>query len=241
MHVIPALHNWMASLPEELQQALTQRMPLRQLRDGETLYSPGQPGDAMYQVVSGRIRVCNFAPDGREFVFGLLYEGDCVGDLALLDGLPRINHAIAEGDLQVRVLHRNLFNEFYLRHPEIARAINLMLARRLRLAFGALEDTATLPLKERVARYLVRLALANRAEPQAPPAAVQLVAVSHEQLASLLGAARPSISKALKRLEQEQLIVVRYGGVEVLDLNGLSMRYDRLMGSEGLVPAYRER
>lgn len=231
---VPDLHNWTATLPADITGLVMHRTRTRHYREGEALYVPGEAGTGLFQLVSGTVRVCNYSFDGREFVLSILRPGDWVGDLSVLDHLPRTNHAIAEQSVVARWLSKADFDLLYQTHPDIPKALNRMLAHRLRMAFSALEDVTSLSLKHRVARYLEQLALAdNRLEGEP-----QLLAISQEQLARLLGAARPSVTRALKHLESEGWLEVRYGGVLLHDLPGLVDTYDSVMGHECLAPFY---
>lgn len=234
MLTVPDLHNWTATLPADMLRRIMQRTHLRRYREDEALYVPGEAGTGLFQLVSGHVRVCNYSVDGREFVLGILRPGDWVGDLSVLDQLPRTNHAIAQQAVVARWLSKADFDSLYQRYVEIPKALNRMLAHRLRMALSALEDVSSLSLKHRLARYLEQLALAD-GQPGAGP---QLLTISQEQLARLLGAARPSVTRALKHLENEGWLQVRYGGVLLHDLPGLVDTYDGVMGHECLVPTY---
>lgn len=203
------LHNWTASLPAELIQCVQERSHPRRYCDGQALYLPGETGTGLFQLLQGCVRICNYTSDGREFVLSLLHPGDWLGDLSLLDGLPRGNHAIAQGQVSTRWLAKADFDLLCQHHAEIPRALNRMLAHRLRLAFSALEGASVLPLKQRLVRYIEYLALTEPGE----RADRRLIRVNQEQLGLLLGAARPSVTKALKQLEREGWLQVCYGGV----------------------------
>lgn len=231
---VPDLHNWTATLPADILRRILHRTHPRRYHEGEALYVPGEAGTGLFQLVSGNVRVCNYSVDGREFVLGILRPGDWVGDLSVLDQLPRTNHAIAQQPVVARWLPKADFDSLYQSYVEIPKALNRMLAHRLRMAFSALEDISSLSLKHRLARYLEQLALADGQCAAGP----QLLVINQEQLARLLGAARPSVTRALKHLESEGWLQVRYGGVLLHDLPGLMDTYDSAMGHESLVPSY---
>ena len=88
------------------------------------------PGDALYVVRQGQVKVVLIGEDGREVILSVLGEGDFFGEMALIDDEPRSAHVIAMGDSTLLVLRREDFQGLLLQTPAIALAMLRELTRR---------------------------------------------------------------------------------------------------------------
>lgn len=236
MHKISNLHNWISELPDDIADEIRRQFVSRRLTDGEYLYHQGDEPEACYQVAQGRLKVCNYNYAGQELVHAHLMPGDCVGDWGLLIEQPRMNNAVACGATEVNILRKSRFNAVYDKYPDIPRALNRVMARRLRLAFMLSEDASLLPLRERLARVVIRMG--HSLGHVAADGRTTIENISHEELARMLGVARPSVGKELKKLEQEGSIVIQYGKLIINDIAAFGDQYDRLLSVEPVVADY---
>ena len=85
----------LARLPDDDLKALASRGRVRRFTSGATIFHEGDPGDAIYVVVEGRIRMSRLSGSGSEATLALIGPGDCTGELALFDGRPRSATATA--------------------------------------------------------------------------------------------------------------------------------------------------
>jgi CRP-like cAMP-binding protein len=236
VHKISNLHNWISELPDDIADEIRRQFVSRRLTDGEYLYHQGDEPEACYQVAQGRLKVCNYNYAGQELVHTHLMPGDCVGDWGLLIEQPRMNNAVACGDTEVNILRKSRFNAVYDKYPDIPRALNRVMARRLRLAFMLSEDASLLPLRQRLARVVIRMG--HSLGHVGPDGRTTIENISHEELAKMLGVARPSVGKELKKLEQEGSIAIQYGKLIINDIAAFGDQYDRLLSVEPVVADY---
>ena len=82
-------------LDEESRRAIALTLRTRRFRRGEVLFHEGDPGDALFIVASGAVKVVVPSDEGDEAILATLRRGDFLGELALLDGAPRSASAIA--------------------------------------------------------------------------------------------------------------------------------------------------
>lgn len=165
---------------------------------GAQIFTRGDPGDALFVVLRGRVRISILTPDGRELSFAHAVAGDIFGEIAVLDGSPRSANAMALSDVAALRLSRPDFNRLVDRHSALARAVIHLLCARLREASDHLEDIALLPLGARLARFFLNRASGRPAEP-----AIRVsLGMSQSELALLLGASRPKVNAALMSLVQ---------------------------------------
>src|ERR1044071_9657318 len=92
--------------------ALYERLRRRRFRRGATVFLSGDPGDDLYLVESGSVKICMTTADGKEITLAILGPGEFFGELALMDGAPRSSNAVAMEDCQLLLLERGRFLAF---------------------------------------------------------------------------------------------------------------------------------
>lgn len=128
-HLIAGLSIFSNLTPEAIQ-ALSTKMVEKRLPAGDVLFSQGDPGDAFYVIISGRLRLRLCQPDGIETLIGDLGPGECVGEMAVLTGQPRTATAIATEETGLLRLSKLDFDGLANVHPDlITRLIGELLPR----------------------------------------------------------------------------------------------------------------
>ena len=89
------------ALDDETARSLRKSMVSQKLNKGQVLFQEGQPGDRLYLVVAGKMKLSHSSGDGRESVFMVLGPGEMFGELSLFDPGPRTSTAIAVTDSEV--------------------------------------------------------------------------------------------------------------------------------------------
>jgi len=214
---------WYATAPAELRAALMRMGHLRRLGAGEALFARGQAAEGLCCVLDGALRIRALQADGSEAVLAFVEPGQWFGEISLIDGRPRTHDAVADGPTTVWQVPQLELLEWLAAHPVHWRPIAQLACAKLRLTFGMLEDIAQLPLEGRLAKRLWLLAHGYGARSGPPRSTLHL---PQEQLALMLGVSRQSANKALRTLEARGVIALRYGSIELLDL-------DRLMEAAG--------
>jgi len=123
------------SLPREALDDVAARLLLRHVPAGEVIYSPGDPGDAMYFVESGQVEISR--EEGERFAtLARLIPGDYLGEMALLTGRSRTVTARAVTHTNLWALYRTEFDNLLVRHPGLTVALSQVLRDRLSQAEG---------------------------------------------------------------------------------------------------------
>lgn len=174
---------------------------------GSQIFSRGDPGDSLFLILTGRVRISILTPDGRELSFSHAVPGDIVGEIAVLDGSPRSANATALSDVVALRLSARDFNRLVDQHSSLARAAIRLLCRRLRELSDHLEDIALLPLSARLARFFLNRLDALQDDRTAGKAVPISLGISQGELALLLGASRPKVNAALMTLAQAGAVV----------------------------------
>ncbi|WP_170150183.1 Crp/Fnr family transcriptional regulator [Parahaliea mediterranea] len=234
MRVIPHMHDFVSGLPPAGREAFERMSSLRQVAAGSAVYRQGDSSDEVYQLVAGVVQLCNYTEDGREIITAQFRAGDCIGEMGMIDGLPRVSHALALEDCVLRVLGRRQFEALVAEFPELNQTLLLTLCRRLR-ALYALHEEGGLNLHQRVARAIHRLAFTHGRYDEDNARYVDL---SQEELARLMGASRQSINRELQALRKAGVVELRYGRIYVNDLEKLAKNYGYLTGMEQITTAY---
>jgi CRP/FNR family transcriptional regulator, cyclic AMP receptor protein len=193
--------------------ALARAATLRTYRRGETIVKQGQPGDAFYVIVRGRVAVAIIAPDGSEVVLNTLGEGDHFGEMALLDDAPRSASVIAQERSDLAILSRDVFLDLLRSNFALTRALLAAFSARLRRANVTIEGLASLDVKSRLARYFRELAAARGRKAGGGWSVV--VRPSQREIAETIGSSRETVSRTMTQMAAEQLIVPKGKAVYV--------------------------
>lgn len=118
------------ALPSEELETIAQLLRERRLDESDVLCRQGEPGDALFIVTGGRIRLSTTDPSGNEKVLTYFTDGQFFGEMALLTGAPRSATATAETDSQVLVLHKEAFDRLLASHPQIMREMLKVVSQR---------------------------------------------------------------------------------------------------------------
>jgi CRP-like cAMP-binding protein len=216
-----------SAVPPALLDELAARARVIRVAPREQLFSKGDPGDRLYLVVTGVIRISTLSPEGREVTYGLIKPGDLFGEIAVLDGGPRSADATAMEAGELLALERRDVIDFLHRHP--AQTIHLLkvLCERVRCADSLLEDVVFLSLPGRLAKHL--LALAGTLGVRRGPDAAPTVRLSQQELADHIGISRESVNKVLSKWEQVGMVTLGRGQItlnRLADLEDLAQPGD---------------
>lgn len=208
---------WFASLAPDVRTLMAGQSELARLRRGEMLFRQGDGACCFYGLVSGMLKMSTLREDGKEAILAVIEAGIWFGEISLIDGQPRTHDATAVGNVEVLLLPRPVFDAL-MERADFARAVAALLAARIRLLYGIVEDATLRSTRARVARRLLLLAGGDAAlSPQVRPR----VPVSQEALAMMLGVSRQTLSKQLRLLEDDGIITLGYGYIEVLAVDNL--------------------
>ncbi|MGN6517128.1 MAG: Crp/Fnr family transcriptional regulator [Rhizomicrobium sp.] len=176
-----------------------------QLMKGGKLFGRGEPANAAYAIINGEVEVTIEGPDGRSVFIARLGAGTVVGEMGVLDGVPRSAdaHATRRTDLwrvDAKQVHDALTEE-----PGSALALLGVLARRIRDTDSLLERNSSMDLGKRLARLLLEEGANGR------------IIYNQSDLAHLVGATREAVNRKLGRWRKEKWVELNHTGLHVLD------------------------
>ena len=211
-----------AALDAEAAAALRSSMHEVSLARGRTLFNEGDPGNRLYVVTDGKIKLGRTAADGRENLLAILGRGEMFGELSLFDPGPRTATATAVTDATLIGLGHDDLQPWLTGRPEVAGQLLAALAQRLRRTNEAMADLVFSDVPGRVAKAL--LDLAKRFGVQSDDGLHVTHDLTQEELAQLVGASRETVNKALADFASRGFLRLEARAVVILDVERLSRR-----------------
>jgi CRP-like cAMP-binding protein len=154
------------------------------------------------------------ADDGREATISLLEDGEMIGEISLLDGLPRSAGAAALTEIRVVFIPHRSFCDVLDASPKITRQVLLMLCERLRAANDQVDQAIFHDLRYRLLVLLRQIAVIHgRVEKDMSVVDLDL---TQGMLAQMLGASREAVNKQLRALAKEGRVVMDGHQIRVL-------------------------
>jgi CRP/FNR family transcriptional regulator, cyclic AMP receptor protein len=195
----------LAGLPEPLLGELFRAAKAVRLGGDEVLFLAGDAGDGCYRVADGLLKVTMVSRSGSERILAFLGPGHIVGELSIIDGLPRSASVVAVRPTSLSFLSRAAFEEFARKHPEIYKSLVTLLAARLRETDGTIAVGSFLPLTGRVACTLLELA-EDFGQDVGSGRIVIRQKIGQSDLAAMAGIARENVSRILNDWKRRKLI-----------------------------------
>lgn len=218
-HAQLARGHWFNHLPPDLQRSLLGAARLRSLTAGQFLFKRGDPPCGLYAVLEGAVRISAVSAQGKEAVLSLVETPYWFGEICLFDNLPRTHDALAMGACTLLQVPQAAMLGILEQHPVFWRDMALLMSHKLRLSLINIEQISLMPASMRLAHRLLMIAQGyGEIEP-----ARRVLQLPQEDLAAMLGLSRQTINSLLKALEQQGIIGLSYGAIEVLDLQGLRL------------------
>jgi CRP/FNR family transcriptional regulator len=198
----------------------------RRYRSGEAIFHAEDPGDALFVVADGAVRIVVPSADGAgEAILAVVGPGEAFGELAVLDGAPRSTDAVAAAPTRLVAVGREALLRLVDEDPDFRRALLVSIAAELRRVTEQLADQRFLDLPGRLARHLSRAATGR---PPDPDGAIRVErGVSQADLAAMVGGSRQSVNRALGDLAARGLVRVERDAIAVLDPAGLARAAER--------------
>lgn len=197
--------------PEDQLRVLATMVTRRSAPRGTVIMREGDPTDALYIVMSGRLKVMMGEADGKEVILGILGAGEFFGEMGLIDDSPRSATVIAIEPCELLAVGKRAFKKCLNENIALALAVLRVVVQRLRTADRKIGSLAMLDVYGRVARILLELAVERDGKLQIPDKLTQ------KDIAARVGASREMISRIFSdladggyvRKENGQLVIAR--------------------------------
>ncbi len=189
---------------------------------GDELFVEGDPGEHLYVIVEGKIKLGTASSDGRESLLAVLGPGEMFGELSLFDPGPRTATATAIVDSKVLGLGHEDLGPWLSGRPGVSQELLKSLAQRLRRTNDALADLVFSDVPGRVAKAL--LELSEKFGSRRDDGLYVAHDMTQEELAQLVGASRETVNKALAEFAQRGWVKLEPRAVLLVETERLSRR-----------------
>ena len=189
---------------------------------GQVLFKEGDPGDRLFVVVEGKLKLGTTSNDGRENLLSILGPGDMFGELSLFDPGPRPATATAVVDSKLLALANDQVIGWVTAHPDVSLQLLKRLSQRLRRANDVLSDLVFADVPGRVAKAIIELG--ERFGTKKDDGLHVNHELTQEELAQLVGASRETVNKALADFASRGWVKLEPRAVIILDYERLIKR-----------------
>lgn len=199
--------------------AIAAAAPMKTYPAGALLYSPHNPTETLFILKRGRVRIFRVSGDGRALTTAIITPGTIFGEMVLLGQSMHDNYAEALDEAVVCVMSRAGVQKHLLSDTRIAARITEILGQRLREMERRLSDTVFKTVPQRIAGTLT--ALAGQQRRYGLPSRAPIVALTHEQIAALVGTSRETTTKVLGDFAELGLIQLGRGRITLLNAEAI--------------------
>ena len=199
--------------------ALTRRLQRVDFPRGHAVFTEGEPGDRLYIILAGMVKITCGAANGRQAVLAILGPSDMFGELSVFDPGPRSSSAVTLTKVRAVTMHRAALRAWIVDRPQIREQLLTVLARRLRRTNEDLCALIGSDVSGRVAKQL--LALAHRFG-RADGDRLIVRDLTQEDLAGLVGSTRTSVNRALVEFAERGWIRAEAKTFVILDVDRLA-------------------
>jgi CRP/FNR family transcriptional regulator, cyclic AMP receptor protein len=209
-------HPIFRDLGSEALDQLCRYANLTSLKRGATIFSKGDPGNCLFAVISGTVKISISSAGGRNAILNLMGPGEIFGEVAVLDGQARTADATANTDCEIYIIDRREFLPFVRSQPALAMKFIELLCGRLRWTSDQVEQVILQNLPGRLASALIRLT-----EKHKPSPVGRTIAITQQEISEMIGMTRESINKQLRVWAARKWVRLEHGAIVVLNAEPL--------------------
>ncbi|MDO6459309.1 Crp/Fnr family transcriptional regulator [Granulosicoccaceae sp. 1_MG-2023] len=212
--------NVLKVLPEYERRSLAnEEVVLRHYRRGDIVAEPGTPARAVFFIISGKVRHQAYSSDGKAVHYGFDGCGGLFGEVEAIEDSPRTLESSAFCDSTIGLLPAARFRDLCEKYPAVEHALRALLVQRLETQMRRVFEFTTLSVRERVRREIVRIAEAQFRSAQDSTAETLTIhePPTHAEIAACISSHREAVTREIKSLEAEGVIVWKRGCYQVRD------------------------
>jgi len=193
-------------LPADRLKRLSEILRKKTVPAGTNMITAEQPGEVVYVVLEGTVKILIEQVDGREVILAFLGAGDTVGEMSLVDSAGRSANVMTMERCTLLWMDRATFQELLRNVPEFAQNLVKLLSGRLRMANEQIQSLSSLDVAGRLARQI--LAFAERYGRQEEDGTRIPLRLTQSDLAELVGASRERVNQVMVEFRQKGYLSV---------------------------------
>src|SRR5215831_11366225 len=186
------------------------------LKRGATIFAKDDPGNRLYAVISGTVKISTTSTDGRNTILNLIGPGELFGEMAVLDGEPRSADATANTNCEIFAIDRRDFLPFVLSQPTLGMKFIVLLCKRVRWTSDRAEQLNRRDLPGRLANTLLGLTETCRFDAES-----RTIAITQQEVSEMVGMSRESVNKQLGAWALRKWVRLEHRAIVVLDASAL--------------------
>lgn len=209
--------------PEQFEQ-LERSSRSRQFQRGELIYLPTDPGESLLLLTRGRVKIYHITADGKQTVLALIEPGEVFGELSLIDSNQREEFAEAAETSTAVSIPRSEIQQLMAVVPAVTMSVNQLMGLRRRRVERRLKSLLFRSNRDRLIHLLLEL---TEKYGQRTADGIQLtIRLSHQELASMIGSTRETVTVLLGELQSEGSLLIRRRRIILQDLQRLATSID---------------
>lgn len=209
--------DFLDQLTPAARQRLFELAHVRHYARGQLIFRPGSPGENIYILQQGRIKIFSLSPAGRSAILWFCLPGDLFGLTELPRPRPREVYAEACNDIEVLTLSNQVFKQFLAQYPEAMLSIIDLLSCRLRGLGSMILNLSSDDVQTRLVKLIVRLA-ARYGRPIPPKSFLLDVPLTHQEIAEMIGTSRQTVTSLLSQFKRSGVIDMSSRIIQIVDL-----------------------
>lgn len=219
-HASANFNDMLARLSPEDRQTILSRMTLRSYEPRQQIFGQNDNNNRFMVIESGRVRTFSLALDGHEITTGIWSAGFSLGLISGLAGVPRVLSCEAIDRTTVRILSMNDLQALVTRIPQLGFDLAKLIAGSAAKSIARAALFSTTSVRGRLVATLI--SLGDLPDARTGPDSAVVTGLSHEDIASLVGASRPWVSLTIRELEEQGYLRLGRRQITIPSLTALS-------------------
>ncbi len=215
----------LSQLDEDQLEELSSWIKDLEYSQGELIYLPGEPSESVYFLKKGRVKLSYRGPAGKEFTVSILDEGEPFGEMSVVGEEDRSLKAEALDDVVLCTVSKRDFLHFTDQNPSLSLSVAKKIGQHRREIENSLADLLFKDVPSRLATTLRQLA--DEYGEESGDGVKIKPALTHDEIAKLIGSTRETTTSNLNEFESEGLIEKGRGNIVIKDVSGLKARASR--------------
>jgi CRP/FNR family transcriptional regulator len=205
-HTPAPTSNFLDQLGVEEYEALAALGRIQHYARGELVFGAGGPGSHVYFLQSGKLRIGQVSPAGREVILWFCLPGEICGLAEVARGGGRVVNAVACEASTVLAVSQERFKQYLARHPQVALLSMQVLSSRLRVLGEMFVNLVSDDVNTRIAKLILRLSARYGTREGAE--VVLNVPLTHQEIADMVGTTRQTVTTVLSALKKAGVLSI---------------------------------